>query len=163
MTTPRSFVISAVSSDMLARPVLEDVERLAFDVRGVGRDLKLVDRLVEARRGVDVGPEAHADGLEVAHELVLREARRAVERHVLEEVREPALVVVLEDRTGVHDEPELGALLGLGVPADVVAEPVRQRADDDVRIARKRRGARRVDGRRARCRTGGALSERRGR
>ena len=113
------------------------------------RDLQLVDGFVEARRGVDVGPEAHADGLEVADELVFREARGPVERHVLEEVGEPALVVILEDRARVHDEPELGALLGLGVLADVVAKAVRQRPNNDARIARQGRRARGVD---RRCR-----------
>ena len=59
---------------------------------------------------------------------------RAVERHVLDEVREPALVVVLEHRAGVDHEPELGAALRLLVGADVVAQAVRQRADRDPRI-----------------------------
>ena len=37
----------------------------------------------------------------------------AVERHVLDEVRQPALVVVFENRAGVDDQPQLGALLRL--------------------------------------------------
>ena len=36
---------------------------------------------------------------------------RAVEGHVLDEVREPALVFVFLDRTGVDREPKLGARL----------------------------------------------------
>jgi hypothetical protein len=46
---------------------------------------------------VHVRPEAHPDGLQVIDELVLRKRSRAVERHVLQEVRQPALVVVLQD------------------------------------------------------------------
>ena len=95
------------------RPVLEDRERLVDDARRVGRDRQDVDGLVEARVGVEVRAEPHADRLQVLDEIVLGEVRRAVERHVLDEVREPELVVGLEHRAGVHDEPQLGALLGL--------------------------------------------------
>ena len=56
----------------------------------------------------------------------LRKALRAVERHVLDEVREPALVVFFHQRAGVDDEPELGAALGFLVGPHVVADAVRQ-------------------------------------
>ena len=146
-----------------ARPVLEDVECLALDARRVGRDLQFVDRLVEARRGVDVRAEPHPDGLEVAHELILREAGRPVERHVLEEMGEPLLVVVLEDRAGVDDQAQLGTLLRLLVAADVVPDAVRQRTDDNARIARKGGGARGIDARRRRGRRRSRLAETEGR
>ena len=67
---------------------------------------------------------------------LLREVLRAVEGHVLDEVREAALVVVFEHRAGIDREPKLGAALRLPVGADVVAEAVRQRADGDLRIDR---------------------------
>ena len=69
---------------------------------------------------------------------------RAVERHVLDEVRQPALVLVFEHRTGVDDEPQLGARLRLPVLADVVAQAVRQRAHRDQRIDRNGLVERRV-------------------
>ena len=62
--------------------------------------------------------------------------QRAVEAHMLDEVREAALVFVFEHRARIDDEPKLGARLRLPVLADVVAEPVRQRADRDQRIDR---------------------------
>ena len=110
----------------------------------VGRNLQLVDGLVEARVGVDVRAEAHADRLHERDDVLLREVARAVERHVLDEVREPALIVVFEDRAGVDDEPELGAALRLLVRADVVAQAVRQRADGDPRVDGNGRRQRRV-------------------
>ena len=94
----------------------------------VGRHLEHVDGLVEAGVGVDVGAEAHAERLDERHELLLGKVLGAVEGHVLDEVREPALVVVFENRAGVDDEPELGALLRLLVGADVVVQAVRRAA-----------------------------------
>jgi hypothetical protein len=59
---------------------------------------------------------------------------RAVETHVLDEVCEPALIFVFEHRTRIHDEPKLGAALGLLVRANVVAQPIRERANRNERI-----------------------------
>ena len=139
------------------RPVLENEQRPIDDGRTVGGNLELVDRLVEARVGVDVRAEVHARRLQEGNPLLLGEVLRAVEGHVLDEVRQAALVVVFEHRPGVDDEPELGAILGLLVDADVVAHAVGQRADRDPRIDGNGRRQRRV----VRTRDDGAL--RRGR
>ena len=61
---------------------------------------------------------------------------RAFELHVLDEMRQPLLVVVLEDRPGPDHEAQLGPAGGLPVRANVVAEAVRQRADRDLRVHR---------------------------
>ncbi len=129
-------------------PVAEDEEGAIDDRAVVGRNLQQVDRLVEAGVRVDVGAEPHPRRLQERDDLLLREVARAVERHVLDEVREAALVVVLEHRAGVDGEAELGAPGRLGVVADVVAQAVRQRADRDPRIDRHRDGQRRRLGRR---------------
>ena len=107
---------------------------LVDDGRAVGRNLQLVDRLVEAGVGVDVRAEAHAGRLQERDDVLLGKVARAVEGHVLDEVRQPALVVVFEHRSGVDHEPELGAVLRLLVGADVVAHAVRERADRDPRV-----------------------------
>ena len=57
--------------------------------------------------------------------------RGAVERHVLEHVREAALVVVFEHRAGLDRQSQQDAPFRPGVPADVVGEAVRQPADGD--------------------------------
>ena len=85
---------------------------------------------------VDVRAEPHAERLHERDDVLLGEVQRAVEGHVLDEVREAALVVVFEHRAGVDHEPQLGARLRLPVRADVVAQTVRQRADRDQRIDR---------------------------
>ena len=58
----------------------------------------------------------------------------AVERHVLDEMRQPALVVVLEHRAGVDDEPQLGAASRLPVRPHEVLQAVREPAFADLRI-----------------------------
>ena len=82
--------------------------------------------------------------------------QRAVEAHMLDEVREPALIVVFEHGTRVDDEPKFGAGLRLLVRADVVAQTIRERADRDQRIDRNGLAERgllnaRRDGRLLRC------------
>src|SRR5690606_18298312 len=79
------------------------------------------------------------NGLEVVHQLLLREVLRPVERHVLDEVGQTALVLVFENGAGVDDQPQLGALRGLAVHADVVAKAVGQCTRGDAGIQRKRR------------------------
>ena len=94
------------------REVLEDEERAIDDSRVVGRDLQLVDRFVETRVRVDVRAEAHAERLHERADGIAGKFRRAVERHVLDEVRHAALVFVLEHGTGFDREPQFGARPG---------------------------------------------------
>ena len=66
----------------------------------------------------------------------MREVRGAVERHVLEEVREALLILVLEHGAGVHCEPQLDAMGRRVVGAQIVTQPVGQRAHDERRVAK---------------------------
>ena len=147
------------------RPVFEDEQRPIHRLRLVGGDRERVDRLVEARVGVDVGAEAHAERFEERDDLVLREVARAVEGHVLGKMRQPALIVVFEDRPRLDDEPKLGAFLGLLVGSHVVAQAIRQRPDRDLgidrnglaqgdRLRRVRRDLSVSDGKRRGCQAG---------
>ena len=106
----------------------------------VGRHLQHVDGLVKRGVGVDVRAEARAGGLEERDQLAGLEVLRAVERHVLEQVREPALVVVFEQRPGLHRQPHQHALFRAGVLAHVVAQAVGQRPDGHRRVGRQRAG-----------------------
>jgi predicted esterase len=60
--------------------------------------------------------------------------RRAVEGHVLDEMRETALVVVLQHGSGVDDEPEFSPLPRLMMGAQVVPKPVGKLSDGDCRV-----------------------------
>ena len=59
------------------------------------RQLQLVDRAIEAGVGVDISSEAHPHPLEELHKRAWWVMRAAVERHVLEKMRETSLVVLL--------------------------------------------------------------------
>ena len=119
------------------------------DRRLVARQVEHVDRLVEARVGVDVRSETGANRLERRHQRARLEMRAAVERHVLDEVREPLLVVGLLDRAGLDHQPQRHPFLGPPVLPDEVLQPVRQRrlvgraieGDLIPRIEARRRGA----------------------
>ena len=75
-----------VVEHLTVRPVLEDLERGGDEFGAVGRHHQHVDGLIEARIGVEVGPEAHADPFQVVDQLLLLEMLGPVERHVLHEV-----------------------------------------------------------------------------
>ena len=67
----------------------------------------------------DVRAEARANGLEEPHQLARLEVLGAVERHVLEEVRQAALVGLFLQRADVHGQPHRDAI---GRPAVLANE-----------------------------------------
>ncbi len=115
----------------------------------VGRNLQHVHGLVERRVRIQVRAETRSDRFQVSNDLVPGERLGSVEQHVLDEMREPALVVVFVDRAGLHHQAELGALLGLLVLAHEDGDPVGERAPRNMGIegercvrVRGRRGSR---------------------
>ena len=135
--------LDRVERDVMCE-VFEDGERPIHDRRIAGRDLQLVHRLVEAGMRVHMRAEPHAERLHEARDLLLRKMLRAIERHVLDEMRQPPLVFVFEHRTRLHHEPKLGPRLRQSILANVVAQAVRQRANRDQRIDRNGLVERRV-------------------
>jgi hypothetical protein len=132
------------------RPLFEDEQRTIDHRRLVGRNLQRVDRLVVRRAGVHARTEPHAERLQEVADLLLGKVPCPVERHVLDEVRHAALIVGLEDRAGVDDQPKLGSADRLLVGANVVAQPVLEAADSHGRIRGQRRCEWRCGGRRRR-------------
>ncbi len=114
-----------------AREVGEDGETLLHEAAAVAGHLEDVHRLVEAGVRIGVRAEARADGLQEPDELAGGEVLAAVEGHVLEEVGEAALVLLLEDGAGIDGQPQRHPVLGPRVAADVVGHPVRQPAATD--------------------------------
>ena len=78
------------------------VNGLGLGVRQ-GQDVR---RLIEAGEGVLVLAESQSDGFEVRQQLTGREIFRAVEGHVLQEVRHPFLPVLLVQRPRRYVQPE---------------------------------------------------------
>ena len=112
-------------------PVTEDPECVFENLGIVSRHLEEIDRGVEAGRGVQVRAKRAADRLEVVDDLLLGEALRAVEGHVLDEVGQPALLLLLEDGAGLHDQRKVGPVARLLVVPDVVGQAVAERAAGD--------------------------------
>ena len=110
------------------RPILQNLEPGLQNLRIVRRHAQRVHGFVERREGVDAGAEAHPDRFEVVDQRLLLEVLGAVEGHVLDEVCQAALVVILEHRAHIHDEPQLRPVLRLIVGAHVVREAVGQAA-----------------------------------
>ena len=108
----------------VVRPVFEDEQRPVNHRGIVGGNLQFVDGFIEARVGIHVRAEPHAERLHEGGDVLSGEVQRAVEAHVLDEVCEPPLIFVFEHRARVDGEPELGPGLGLLVGADVVAQAI---------------------------------------
>ena len=168
------FVADPRSGAEAAAPFLDDDAALLVDLEGIQRqsagevgecgqalldDRRLVRRQVEHVNGVfEAGLRIHmraepgADRLEIGHQFTRLEVLAAVECHVLEHVRQPLLVIRFVERAGLHRQPQDDPVRRPGVPADVIGQPVRQRAALDRRVERQhllqvdgwRRGDRRL-------------------
>ena len=157
-TTPRSLTTSSgssVAADSHSASTSRPVSRRVT----LGRDVEPVDRLVVARARVDVAAELRARAPQDVDEVVLREARSAVEQHVLEEVGDARLRCGLVPGACPHGEPELRRAAGALVVTDVVREAVRKRPCPQVGVTlrdrrqrvERRAGGRRLGRRRRRC------------
>ena len=116
---------------------------------------ELIGRLVEAGEGVLVTAEGEAERLEERHHRTGRKIRRAIERHVLEVVREPLGRLRLVERAAAHVQPDAHAPLGIAMRPDDVAQAVgqparRQRGVGRQRLVGRGRGVGRDTGRQQR-------------
>ena len=114
-------------------------QQLRDELRLLRRQVEYVDGVFEARLRVDVRPEPRARRLEIRDQLTALEVLAPVERHVLEHVRQAALVLGLVYRAGAHREPQQDAIGRTRVPADEVLQPVRQRPGADAGVHGQRR------------------------
>ena len=99
--------------------------------------LQLVKGAVETGGGVGVTAEFHAEALEELDHIGGREVPAAVERHVLEKVREPALVFVFVDRADPEGEPGADATAGLRIVAQRITQAVGEPAPRHIGINRQ--------------------------
>ena len=120
------------------RPILQDEQRAIEDIGPVGRDPQCVLRIVVAGLRVRIRTDAETERRQEIDEPLLRKMPGTLELHVFDEVRQPLLIVVFENRTGLDNEPQLSAVRRLGVRADVIAETVGQRPNEHVGIDRHR-------------------------
>ncbi len=118
-----------------ARPVAQD-EQAGVDVVGIGGGhvVDVVHRLVDGREGIEVATELHADRLAIAQQGIALEVVAAVEGHVLEEVGQTALALLLLDGTHALGNVEVGTVLRPVVVPDVVSKAVGQFTRSDIGI-----------------------------
>ena len=119
-------------------PILQDEQRAIQDTGPVGRDPQCVLRIVVAGLRVRIRTDAETERRQEIDEPLLRKMPGTLELHVFDEVRQPLLIVVFENRTGLDNEPQLSAVRRLGVRADVIAEAVGQPPNEHVGINRHR-------------------------
>ena len=103
-----------------------------------GNVVEHVLRLLEPGGGVDVPAELGADGAEIVQNALVGEMLRAVEAHVLEEVREAVLVGGFLDGADVGGEVEFRPALGQFVVTDVIRESIVKMAHAHGGVVRKR-------------------------
>src|SRR5712691_1180753 len=115
-------------------PVFHDQQRPINDGAAVGRDLELIDRLVEARTGIHMRAEPHPERLDERGDVLPGKMPRTIEAHMLDEMRQAPLVIVLEHRAGVDHESQFGATTGLRVRPNEVLQAVGKPADPDLRV-----------------------------
>ena len=110
-----------VGKQQAVGPVVEDIEaRVDVGRVGGGDVVDIIDGLVDAGVGIEVGTELHADFLAELHHAVALEMLAAVEAHVLQEVGEAALVLLFEDGTHLLCDVKVDLVLGLLVVTDVI-------------------------------------------
>ena len=119
-----------------ASPIGQHEKALFHGLALVGRQRQDVDGLVEAGVGIQIGAKLQSNRLQVRDQLVLLEVRRAIEGHVLDKVRQAALVIVFQHRARLDHQAQLQTLLGARVFLYVVGQAVGQLTHLDLRPKR---------------------------
>ena len=99
----------------------------------------LVDRLIDGGVGIEIGAKFYTILLEIVDHALAGEVLATLEGHVLKEVSETALGILLEDATDTLRDVEVGSILGLLVVTDDVGEPVVELAHPHILVDRQRR------------------------
>lgn len=116
-------------------PVVENEQAGVDDALAGRRHITyIIYRLVNRGVGIQVGSELHANALAPAQQLVALEVLRAIEGHVLQEVGQSALVVILLDGADLLCNVELGTILGPVVVTDVIRQSIVQFTDANIGV-----------------------------
>ena len=88
----------------------------------------VIHRLVKRSIGIQVLAKLHADTLQVLFQSVAREVCGTIEAHVLQEVSQTTLVLLLLHGTHLLRDVEVGPMLRPFIVTDVIRQPVGQMA-----------------------------------
>ena len=109
------------------RPVVQNHQRRIHNALACyGHIGHIVLRVVPRSTCIEVGTELNADLLQILDQRLAGVVLRTVEGHVLKEVSQTLLVVILLDGTHIVQDVELGHTLGFLVVTDVVGKSVLQ-------------------------------------
>ena len=119
-------------------PVVEDEEAsVDKSLVGHGHGADVIHRLVLCGVGIQVSSERDAVTLQRGNHAVAGEVLTAVEGHVLQEVGQTVLFVVLQQSAGIADDVEAGTLLRLFVVAKIIGDAVGQFSHQYFGVGRK--------------------------
>ena len=126
---PAFLVDFLVGKRQAVRPVLED-QQAGVECALAGRRhvADTVDGLVDAGIGIQVAAELNAERTGEFQQCGVGEVLRPIEGHVLQEVGQPSLLVVLLDRADPLCNVEVGYMLRPLVVQDVVSQAVAELA-----------------------------------
>ena len=124
-------VYLGILEQQVMAPVVEHQQAGVDDTLTLQRSrTDVIDGLLNAGIGIEVGAELHADGLTPGHDAqalaLAGEVLRAVEGHVLQEVGQSALAGLFLNAAYTLGDVEISQSRLLGVVADVVRQPVLQ-------------------------------------
>ena len=122
---PAFLVDFLVGKRQAVRPVLED-QQAGVECALAGRRhvADTVDGLVDAGIGIQVAAELNAERTGEFQQRGVGEVLRPIEGHVLQEVGQPSLLVVLLDGTDPLCDVEVGYMLRPFVVKDVIGQAV---------------------------------------
>ena len=121
-------------------PVVENQQtRIDDALTGGGHIADIVNRLLNTGIGIQVATELDTYALTPAQQLVALEVLRTVKGHVLQEMGQSALVVILLNRTHLLGNVELGTVLRPVVVTDVISQSVVEFTDAYIGVNRNRR------------------------
>nr|WP_245649177.1 hypothetical protein [Sphingomonas mali] len=90
------------------------------------RQFELIERLIETRGGVEIGPEGETQPFEDRDQIIFGNMRRSIERHMFHEMGEPELILFLHQRAGVDPDTQRCLTRGRGVVQDGEPHAVRK-------------------------------------
>ncbi len=116
------------------RPVFQDLKGLSQNFGAVRGHFQHVNGFIERSIGIDLRAEFHADRFEIVDQFLFGKVFCPVERHVLAEMGQPLLVVILKNRTGIDGQTQFGAVLRFSVNFDVIVQSILELSVNNARI-----------------------------
>ena len=119
------------------RPIVQDQQTGIDDTLTIQRHARhIVAGLLLSGESVEVSTELHTHLLQVVDQHLAGQVLRAIESHMLQEVSQTLLVILLLNSTHVVQNVELGLISGLGIATYVVGHTVVQLAGSHSCIGR---------------------------